>query len=245
MGLLVLAAAAQGVGQLRGNRQLGTAGQLHALPHLGEGGVAEEDDGVAVLLRQLEALLHQLAELLDGVGCQDQVAVVAVAAALDGLEIIALGRQDLAVGGAGAHDLHDDGGQIRRGHVAHGLLAQAEARTGGGGHGPVARGGGARHHVEGGHLSLRLDEGDALLRPLPHGPGVVLGDLAGGGDGVAEEELAAGTDGGLRHGLVALHENLISHTHPPQSSRYTAMAESGQTRPQVPQPMQPSPTTGG
>ena len=66
-----------------------------------------------------------------------------------------------------------------------------------------------------------------------------------GGDGVAEEQLAPGPDGGLRHGLVALHENLISHTRPPQSSRYTAMAESGHTRPQVPQPMQPSPTTGG
>ena len=212
MGLLVLAAAAQSVGQLRGDGERRTAGQLHALPHFADGGVTEEDDGVAVLLRQLEALLHQLAELLDGVGGQDQVAIVAVAAALDGLEVVTLGRQDLAVGGAGPHDLHDDSGQIRRGHVAESLLAQAEARTGGGGHGPVAGGGGARHHVEGGHLGLRLDEGDALLRPLPHGPGVVLGDLAGGGDGVAEEELAPGTDGGLRHGLVALHENLISHT---------------------------------
>ena len=69
------------------------------------------------------------AHLLHGIGREDQGAVVAVAAALDDLEVVALLGSDVAEPGSAAHDVGDDAGQFGSGEIADAFLHQADAGT--------------------------------------------------------------------------------------------------------------------
>ena len=90
-------------------------------------------------------------------GGQDDGLVVAVAAALHRLIVIALLRADVAQARAGAHDVDDDRRQLGAGQVGDAFLHQADARSGGGGHGQLAGAGRAVDHVDGAGLALRLE----------------------------------------------------------------------------------------
>ena len=101
---------------------------------------------------------------------------------------------------AAAHAVDDDAGQLGAGDVGDALLLEADARGGGGGHGPHTGAGGAVHHVDGGYLRLGLDEHAAGLGQVG---GHILRHFALGGDGIAEETVTSGTDGSLGNGFVA------------------------------------------
>ena len=123
-----------------------------------------------------------------------------MAGAARGLEIIGLAWLYGAKARAAAHHVDDDAGQLRAHHVAEPLLLEADAGGGGGGHGPLADGGRAVDHVDGGHFAFRLHEHAARFgHPAAH----VFGDLVLGRDGVAEIGPAARADGGLGNRLIA------------------------------------------
>ena len=150
----------------------------------------------------VERLIDQVAGLLQCRGSVYNELIVAVAAALDRLEIVALGRLDPAQSRAGAHDIDDYAGHVAGRNVGDSLLLEADSGAGGAGHGAASGSGGAVHHIDSGHLALRLDEHAAHLGlTLAH----VLGNFVLGRDRIAEEPAAARANGGFRNGLVALH----------------------------------------
>ena len=201
--------------------------EVDRLHHLAEDAVAEDDDRVAVLVRQVEGERHDLRQLLHRRGREDDGAVVAVTAAARGLEVVRLGPGDAPHTGAAAHDVDDDGGQLVGHQVGDALLLEAHAGAARRRHGARSGRRGAEHHVDGGDLALRLDEHAADARQAP---GHVLGDLVLGRDGVPEVVGAPGEDGRLAQGDVAAHELL--------HDLLTSMATSGHMRAQLRQALQ-------
>ena len=130
--------------------------------------------------------------------------IVAVAAALDALEIVALRGLDVAQTGAAAHHVDDDGGNTGACAVGNALLLQGHAGAGRRSDDAGAGTGSAVHHVDGRHLALGLQEAAA---DLGHTGGHVLRDLRLGSDGVAEEETGACANGSLRNSFAALHKS--------------------------------------
>ena len=184
-------------------------GHFDRLHHLGDDAVSQEQHGHAVLLRLLKGEHHDVDGLLHGGGSVGQQVVVAVAAALDALEIVALGGLDVAETGAAAHDVQDHARETGAGAVGNALLLQRNAGAGGGGDDARAGTGGAVHHVDRRDLALGLEE---AASDLGHTGGHVFGDLSLRGDGVAEEETRAGADGGLSDRFGPLHKSQ-SHCH--------------------------------
>ena len=74
---------------------------VNRLHHLPQRAVAQDQGQHAVAVGQVECLDRQFVEFLNAGRRQDDVAVIAVAAALGRLEIVALGRQDAAQARAG------------------------------------------------------------------------------------------------------------------------------------------------
>ena len=130
--------------------------------------------------------------------------IVTVAAALDALEIVALGSLDVAQAGAAAHHVDDDSGNHGAGAVGDTFLLQGYAGAGGGGDDAGAGTGSAVHHVDGRHFALGLQEAAA---DLGHTSGHVFGDLRLRSDGVTEEKACAGTNSGFRNRFAALHKS--------------------------------------
>ena len=130
--------------------------------------------------------------------------VVAVAAALDALEIVALGGLDAAQTGAAAHDVEDHAGQLSACDVGDALLLQADTGAGGRGDDAGAGTGSAVHHVDCRNLALRLEEAAAHLG---HTGGHIFGNFCLRGDRIAEEETCAGADCGLRNRFATLHKS--------------------------------------
>ena len=174
------------------------------LHHLGDDAVEQEQNGDAVLLGLLIGEHHRVHDLLDGGGRVGQQVVVAVAAALGGLEIVALGGLDVAEAGTAAHDVQDHAGQLSAGDVGDALLLQGDAGAGRRGDNAHAGTGSAVHHVDGRHFALGLQEAAA---DFGHTGGHVFGDLSLRGNGVAEEETCAGANGSLGDRFGPLHES--------------------------------------
>ena len=179
--------------------------ELNGLHHLTDDTVGKQHDGGAVLVGKIERVVHKIDGLLYGGGSQDYHVIVAVTAALGGLEIIALRGLNGAQTGAAAHHVADNAGQLGACDVAYALLLKADARGGGAGHYPCARARGAVYHIDSGDLALCLQEAPA---DLGHTSSHVLGNVVLRSDGIAEEETAAGLDGGFCDSLAALHQFL-------------------------------------
>ena len=75
--------------------------------HRTEETVEENKDWVAPTVGQVKGGARQVVALLDRPGGKDRCPVIPWLPALDRLEIIALGRGDIAEAGAAAHDIHD------------------------------------------------------------------------------------------------------------------------------------------
>ena len=179
-------------------------GEDDGLHHLADHAVRDDHDGVAVFVGGVESDLHEVDGLLHGGGGEDDETVITVAAALGGLEVVALAGLDGAEAGAAAHDVHDDAGQLGGGYVADALLLEGHAGGGGAGEDARAGAGSAVDHVDGADLALGLQEAAADLR---HARGHVLGYLRLRGYRVAEEVAAAGADRGFSYGFAALHKS--------------------------------------
>jgi hypothetical protein len=106
--------------------------------------VAQERDRVAPGVGQVEGQLHQAGRLGDVGGGEDDVAVVAVAAAPGGLEVVALPPGHV----------EDDEGQLGVAELGQGLLHEREALADRAGPGPDPRRGGTPGHAD--RLELAL-----------------------------------------------------------------------------------------
>ena len=163
--------------------------------------------------------------------------MVAVTAALDGLEVVALRGADIAQARAAAFHIDDDGRDMAARHVGDAFLHQRDAAAGRRGHGRDAAGAGAQQHVDGGHFAFGLHElAAAFGQPEGHG----LGDLVLRRDGIAEIAAAAGVQGAKGHSFIALDENAVV-THAVFSVFWdlkTRMATSGHMSAQEAQPVQ-------
>jgi hypothetical protein len=102
--------------------------QLHLARHLSEVAVAQEDDRVAVLERELEGEHREVQHLLWVRGGEhDRVRVAMSEAAAGELDVGLLGS-DVAEAGAAAHHVDEDARHLRPDHVGDPLEHQAEAR---------------------------------------------------------------------------------------------------------------------
>jgi len=90
----------------------------------------------------------QIAHLLDTVGRQHDVAIVAVAAPLYHLEVVPLFRADVAETRTSPHDIDDDARKFCACQVGYALLHQTDSRAGRCGHDPDSRGRRAEDHVD-------------------------------------------------------------------------------------------------
>ncbi len=130
--------------------------------------------------------------------------VVAVAAALDALEIIALRGLDVAQSGAAAHNVQNYAGQLRTRAVADAFLLQGDAGAGGGSDGAHAGTGRAVDHVDCRNFAFRLQEAAAHFR---HTGGHILRNFCLRCNRIAEEESRASPDGRFSDRFAALHQS--------------------------------------
>ena len=129
--------------------------------------------------------------------------VVAVAAALGGLEVIALRSLDAAEARASAHDVENHGRKPCTGHVGNTLLLEGNTGAGGRGDDAFTGCGGAVHHVDGCNFTLCLQEASSYFGQTG---GHIFRDLGLRGDRITEEETCACTDGSFRNGFAAFHK---------------------------------------
>ena len=164
--------------------------------HLAEVAVGGDDHRVAVLEGQVERQHRQVEHLLRRRRRQDDGVRVAVAEAAAGQLDVRLFGGDVAKARPAAHDVHDDGRNLRADHVGDPLEHQRKARGGGKRQAAHARSAAAVHHVHGGDLGDGLQEHAVEVREeLGH----QLGAFRRRGDRIAEEVPAAGqesADGG-------------------------------------------------
>ncbi len=230
-------AAVQYPGTLGEDRQ-GFRGQIHRFHELAQQPVGQQDGGIPVFVGQLESQLDEGVGFFHGGGGQDQGPVIAVAASFHRLEVIGLGRLDVAQPGAAPHDVHQHAGYLAAGQVGNRLLHQAEPGGRGGGHGARSGHRGAEAQVDRGEFAFGLDEGPARLgHPAGHG----RRDLVLGGDGITGVKTATGGDGRLGDHLVAFNqgEGHLRASPAAVSSRIqTLMAMSGHIKAQMPHPVQ-------
>ena len=110
----------------------------------------------------------------------------------------------------GAATLHVDHytGRLGGHRVPERFLHEAEARSRGRGTGFCASKSGSYDRADGGYLVLHLREDSTVLgKHFRH----QLGDLRGGGDGVACEELASGGECAANAGLIPLDDHYLFH----------------------------------
>ena len=105
--------------------------QFALLQHLADDRVHQDHDRVQISVGQVERQRHEIVAFLHAPGREGQQLVVAVPAALDGLEIVRLAGQDGPEPGASALDVDDHAGQFAGGNVGQALLLEADAGAGG------------------------------------------------------------------------------------------------------------------
>ena len=143
--------------------------------------------------------------LLHGIGCEDDQMVVAVAAALDGLEIIALRRLDRTQSRTAALAVDDQTRELGAGQITEPLGHQRNAGTRRRGHDPLAGSGASVDHVDRRHLRLGLQHDHAGRLPgleLHEG----LHHFRLRRNGVAEITVATVADRSMGDHFVALHQ---------------------------------------
>ncbi len=102
-------------------------GHLNRLHHLSDDAVCDEQHGDAVLLCLVVCEHHDVNCFLNGGGCVSQQVVVAVAAALNCLEVVALRCLNVAEAGAAAHYVQDNAGKHCACAVGDTFLLQGDA----------------------------------------------------------------------------------------------------------------------
>ena len=130
--------------------------ELHRLHHLADHAVAQNHHRVPVHICNVKSLHDHIRRLLNGGRCQDYQMIIPVAAALGGLEIVALGGLDAAEPGARADDIYNNAGKLRARDITDSLLLQADARAGRGRHHAGAGARRAIDHIDGRHFTLCL-----------------------------------------------------------------------------------------
>src|SRR5690606_33018839 len=110
-------------------------------------------DEVVVLLGQVKGEHGEIDGLLHRGGREHDGAVITVPGGAGHLEVVALGREDIAEAGPAAHDVHDHAGDVRAGDVRKPLLHQADAGAGRRGHHTNTGARSAVNHVDGGNFA--------------------------------------------------------------------------------------------
>ena len=208
--------------------------------------VGQDDDGHAVFLRQVEGKHGDIEAVANRRNGQHDDGVIAVGPPA-GLHHIPLGGHGgKPRAGPAPHHVHDDAGRFGHAGIAEVLLHQRKAGPAGGRHGLHAGQRCADDGPHAGNLILHLDEAAAQGRELE---GHVLGDLGGGGDGIAGKESASRGQRPFGKGFVSLEkQNLpvglpcIHDDFPPgtASRSCTETARSGQCISQNRHPMHSS-----
>ena len=98
--------------------------QLDRLGHLAYCGVGADYYRVTVLFSEVEGQICEVGVLLNGGGGEDDGPVIAVAAAAGELPVVALALEDVAQGGAYAHDVSDDRRHVAAAQIGDALLLQ-------------------------------------------------------------------------------------------------------------------------
>ena len=132
--------------------------QVERLHHLADKTVGQDDGGIAIFVRKFESQDREVGHFLYGGRRKHEIAIVAVASALDHGKVVALLRSDVAQPRAGAHDINNDAGEFGAREIGDALLHEAYSRSGRTSHHANARRRCAVHHVDGSRLALRLDE---------------------------------------------------------------------------------------
>ncbi|MPN34252.1 hypothetical protein SDC9_181745 [bioreactor metagenome] len=127
----------------------------------------------------------------------------AVSGGLGGLEIVLLGRLDIAASRAAAHHGANDGREAGRRQIGDALRLEGDAAGGRRGHAPRAAGAGTVQHVDRSDFTLALDESSADFR---QSAGEIFWNFILRRDGVTGKEAAARPYGGFGDGLAALHK---------------------------------------
>ena len=213
-------------------------GHLDRLHHLSDDAVCDEKYGDTVLLCLVVCKHHDINCFLNGGGCVGQQVVVTVAAALDCLEVVALGSLNVAEAGATTHNIEDDTGKHCACAVGDTFLLQGDAGAGGRSDCTGTGTGCAVDHVDSCDFGLCLQEA-AVYFGIEHTSRHVLRDLSLRGDRIAEEVTGAGSDGGLCNSFATLHKSFGHFSVPPYSFSMW-ITTSGQVRAQDAQPMHSS-----
>ena len=130
--------------------------------------------------------------------------IVTVTAALDSLEVVALGSLDVAEAGAAAHDVDDQAGDLGACAVGDTFLLQGHTGAGRRSDDTGAGTGSAVYHVDSCNFALGLQEATA---DLGHTSSHVFRNLRLGSDGVTEEKACAGANSGFRDSFATLHKS--------------------------------------
>ena len=152
--------------------------------------------------------------LLHGIGREDDQLVIAVAAALDGLEVIALRRLNGTQTGPAALAIDDQARQLGACQITDTLGHQRNTGAGRRCHDALTGRSTAVDHIDGRNLGLGLqdDHAGGLPRLQLHQS---LHHLGLRRNGVTEITVAAVTDGGMGNHLVALHQLHLFLCHSP------------------------------
>ena len=184
--------------------------QFQRFHHLADEAIGQHNGGIAITVRELKSEPGQVRHLLHRGGRYDNILVIAMAAALDEGEIVALLRGDISKSRPAAHDVHNHAGKFRASQVRDAFLHQADPRAGGGGHDAKSRRGCAVDHIDGGNFAFRLEKRAADLR---HVLGGRFGDFTGWGNRVAVIRPASCQQRALHYRDVALTK--LPHGFPP------------------------------
>ena len=174
--------------------------KIERFHHLPNKAVSQDHRRIAVFVREIECQHGEIGHLLHRRRRQHDVAVVAMPAALDHGEIVALFRRDVTQSRPTAHYIHNHARQFRAGQIGHAFLHQAEAGAGGSTQDAHPSRRCSIHHVDGSDFALRLQKSSANLGEVERG---ILGDFAGWSDRIAVVGAASGEDRALHHRHVS------------------------------------------
>ncbi len=82
--------------------------QFERLHHLADEAIRQDDGGIAIAIGQIKGQHREVRHLLHGSGSYDDISVIAMAAAFDDREIVALFRRDIAESRAAADHINND-----------------------------------------------------------------------------------------------------------------------------------------
>src|SRR3989304_876071 len=88
-------------------------GQFNGFHHLSEHSVSKDDNGSSVFISQIKGFIGQIGKLLAGVRGQDDRAIIPVSSSSCSLEIIRLGRSNVAQARASPAHVDDNCRQLQ------------------------------------------------------------------------------------------------------------------------------------